>query len=444
MIEENYLPDVRNQYEELPYPERKPLDEMKRILMPMFDGIDRINHICHGGEKDFTRDSRILIAGGGTGDVTIFLAEQMRDTDCEIVYLDMTQASMNVARERADIRGLENITWVHDSILNLPSLGLGPFDHISCSGVLHHLEDPDAGLKALESVLADDGSMLIMVYAEYGRFVIYLMQKLLRLINHDTADSTQKLRNCRELMNSFHTQHWFQYAKKLYIKQHDIELYDLFLISRDRAYTVPELYDYIEGAGLEIVTLLYENENLGRSLYEPQAYLQDEVMLELIAKLPLREQQATAELLNGRMGKHTLYAARGSKSQPDSHSLDFIPSLPVTTTTVEAGYQQARQAAIAPGDIVVISVDTFNTNITTRKTPHVEGFFRHLDGNKTLREIYDGIISTSQDSELDYDKLGTEFEGLFLAMRKCDYLPMRHKSVPAYRTGEDIQRRAAY
>jgi len=435
---------MRAQYEELPYPERKPLDETKRILMPMFDGIDRINHICHGGKKDFTKNSRILIAGGGTGDSTIFLAEQMRHSDCEIVYLDMSQASMAVARERADMRGLENITWVHDSILNLPSLGLGPFDHISCSGVLMVLEDPDAGLKALESVLAEDGSMHIMVYAEYGRFAIYMMQNLLRLINHDTADTTQKLHNCRELMNSIHNQHWFHFAKHLYIEQRDIEIYDLFLISQDRAYTVPELYDYIEGAGLEIITLLYENEGLGNLLYEPQAYLQDKAMLESLAKLPLQERQASAELLNGRMGKHSLYAASGSKPQPDSRSLDFIPSLPVTTVNVEAGYQQVRQAVAAPGDFVVITVNVFNTNITVKKTPHVEGFFRHLDGNKTLREIFDRIIAANQGGGLDYDKLSTEFEDLFVAMRKCDYLPMRHKSIPAYRTGEDMVRHRAY
>jgi len=80
--------------------------------MAIFDGIDRINHLCHSGRKDFTTGSRILIAGGGTGDATIFLAEQLRDTSSEIVYLDFSQASMDVARKRADIRGLNNITWI--------------------------------------------------------------------------------------------------------------------------------------------------------------------------------------------------------------------------------------------------------------------------------------------------------------------------------------------
>jgi hypothetical protein len=303
------------------------------------------------------------------------------------------------------------------------------------------LEDPDEGLKALDSVLADGGSMHIMVYAEYGRFVIYMLQKMLRLINHDTVDVTQKLRNCRELMDGLHAQHWFQFAKHLYVEQKDIEIYDLFLISQDRAYTVPEIYEYIENAGLELITLLYENEGLGNALYQPKAYLHDKAMLESLAKLTLRERQAAAELLNGRMGKHSLYATRSKTPEPDSHSLDFIPSLPVTTR-LEEGYEHLRQVASASGDFIIINVEVFNTNITVRKTKHVNEFFRYLDGVRTLREIYDEIITNNSEDELGYDVLGDEFEGLFIAMKKCDYLPMRHKSVPAYRTIEDFKRQA--
>jgi 2-polyprenyl-3-methyl-5-hydroxy-6-metoxy-1,4-benzoquinol methylase len=37
------------------------------------------------------------------------------------------------------------------------------FDHIICTGVLHHLADPDAGLRALRSVLKPDGAMYLMI-----------------------------------------------------------------------------------------------------------------------------------------------------------------------------------------------------------------------------------------------------------------------------------------
>ena len=83
---------------------------------------------------------------------------------------------MDIAKQRASIRGLNNITWMHTSLLDLPSLDIGKFDYINCSGVLHHLESPQEGLAALNSVLKQDGAILIMVYAKYGRTAIYQIQ----------------------------------------------------------------------------------------------------------------------------------------------------------------------------------------------------------------------------------------------------------------------------
>jgi len=39
------------------------------------------------------------------------------------------------------------------------------FEHVVSTGVLHHLPDPDAGLRALHGVLAPNGALHLMVYA---------------------------------------------------------------------------------------------------------------------------------------------------------------------------------------------------------------------------------------------------------------------------------------
>ncbi len=70
---------------------------------------------------------------------------------------------MKIAKERTKLRKLDNITWVHDSILNLPTSRLGKFYFITRSGVLHHLENPQADLDALKSVLDPDGSIFLML-----------------------------------------------------------------------------------------------------------------------------------------------------------------------------------------------------------------------------------------------------------------------------------------
>src|SRR5207237_7568409 len=97
--------------------------------------------------------------------------------------LDISEKSNEIARRRAEVRKLANITWVHGSVLDLPSLKLGPFDYINCVGVLHHMGDLKAGLQALRSVLKDDGAMSLMLYGKYGRTGVYHLQAPCRRLN---------------------------------------------------------------------------------------------------------------------------------------------------------------------------------------------------------------------------------------------------------------------
>ncbi len=62
------------------------------------------------------------------------------------------------------------------------------FDLIVCTGVLHHLADPDAGLRALRSVLKPDGAMYLMVYAPYGRTGVYMLQDYCRRLGIGTSE----------------------------------------------------------------------------------------------------------------------------------------------------------------------------------------------------------------------------------------------------------------
>ncbi len=177
------LKQVKDHYLDYPYPYRNPEDDKNRLLKIYGDYLGEINHWLFNGKEDFKKGFRILIAGGGTGDSTVYLAEQLKDTDAEIVYLDFSKNSMKLAQERAKNRGLKNIKWINDSILNLSDLNLGKFDYIQCSGVLHHLESPDNGLRALVDVLSDRGGINVMVYAQIGRTGVYQIQDLMKKVN---------------------------------------------------------------------------------------------------------------------------------------------------------------------------------------------------------------------------------------------------------------------
>jgi len=267
MNSNRYIPQVRDQYEALPYPPREPAEEKSRLVRTWLDELAMINHYCFAGKQSFRNGFRVLVAGGGTGDSTIFLAEQLRRTDAEVVHLDISRAAIEVAQRRAEVRGLRNISWINDSLLALPELGLGKFDYINCLGVLHHLEDPDAGLRALRAACADSGALGIMVYAQHGRTGVYQMQEALRKINEGTSDHQTRLANAKEVLASAPPTNWFLRGDDLFIDHKvwgDAGIYDLLLHSQDRAYTVGELYDWITDRHGMHVELTYPGR--GRSI----------------------------------------------------------------------------------------------------------------------------------------------------------------------------------
>ena len=145
------MDEVRAQYEALPYPPRDPRDEAIRLITGTPSHILEINHYLFSGRLNFTRPFRALVAGGGTGDACIMLAQQLADRRCpgEVVYLDLSTASRQICEGRAKARGLRNINFLTGSLLDLPSMPIGQFDYIDCTGVLHHLPDPAAGMRAL-------------------------------------------------------------------------------------------------------------------------------------------------------------------------------------------------------------------------------------------------------------------------------------------------------
>ena len=319
---DNHLPNVRSQYEALPYPPCDPQDDHKRLVLTWLEDLPMINHYCFAGKQSFKHGFRALVAGGGTGDATIFLAEQLRHTDAEIVHLDMSQASIAIAQERAQIRGLTNIQWIYDSLLNLPRLyeqGLARFDYINCSGVLHHLAEPDAGLQALKSVLKDTGSIGLMVYATAGRTGVYQMQALMRLVNENVnaaGDEQRKIANTRDMLASLPASNWFRRSEDLHHdhKMGDAGIYDLLLHSQDRAYSVGELFDWLEtGNGFH---LQFSDVQRGRSPYLPHMVLGSKppAMAAALRQRPLRQQYEMAELMSGSIITHSLYLTPSSSS----------------------------------------------------------------------------------------------------------------------------------
>ncbi|MGH7044613.1 MAG: class I SAM-dependent methyltransferase [Acetobacteraceae bacterium] len=299
------------QYEAYPYPKRDPREEAKRLIVGSPGHLREIDHWVFGATRPAGRPLHALIAGGGTGDATVMLAQQMARAgrDGSVTWLDRSAAALRVARERALARRLTNIVWEQRSLLDLPGSGLGPFDYVDCCGVLHHLPDPAAGLRALTAVLAPGGGIGLMVYAPHGRTGVYMLQDALALLAPIAEAAPARIEIARRVLRHLPETAWFRFNRNFqdHINGGDAGVHDLLLNPRDRAFTVPQLAALLAGAGLEATAWI---EPLR---YDPLPLLPDPKLRARAETLDPTGRAALAEALSGNMSAHVLYCRRASE-----------------------------------------------------------------------------------------------------------------------------------
>ncbi|MBT5192235.1 MAG: class I SAM-dependent methyltransferase, partial [Rhodospirillaceae bacterium] len=388
--DDNSMTDpVRAQYENYPYPPRDPADEASRLIVGSPSHILEINHFLFNGRRDFSQLFRALFAGGGTGDATIMLAQQLADIEAnaEIIYLDISEASKDVAQARAQARGLTNIQFVTGSLNDLPTLGLGEFDYIDCCGVLHHLEDPVGGMSALRGALLPHGGMGVMLYAPLGRTGVYHVQALVRMMSENTAHDV-KLDIARRTLNSLPPTNWLK--RNPFVGDHtalgDAGIYDLLLHARDRAYSIMEIAELITRAEMRLVTFL------DPLRYEPAIYIQDEELAPRIRAMPAIQRCAFAELLCGNMKTHRFYAVRGDHTESTVALADSPDAVPVLREM--DGAAMARE--MATSRTMTVELDGIKAGFNLPQM--APAIFMLIDGKRSLTEIHEKIVAAAPEN----------------------------------------------
>lgn len=338
---------VKRQYEAYPYPDRDPADEAKRLITGSPSDLPEVDHFLFGGARDWRRPFRALVAGGGTGDALIQLAQKLADARCpaEITYLDMSAASRKVAEARAAARGLTSITFLTGDLLTAPDLG--PFDYIDCTGVLHHLPDPQAGFDALAAALADGGGLGAMVYAPYGRNGVYPLQAALREVTAEDETPEAEVATAKAVLGALPKSHGFAVNPHLVDhRQSDAGLYDLLLHSRDLPFDVDAVYDALEGAGLHLSGFMEP------ARYDPARYL-PEALQTRVADLAPRRAAALAERLAGDMKVHVFYAAKTpvAPAGPTAKARPRLNGVPARALGAEVAKKGGLRLTTAAGPV---------------------------------------------------------------------------------------------
>ena len=206
--------------------------------------------VARSGE--YKPDADILIAGCGTNQASVFA---YTNPAAKVVAVDISQPSLDHQQYLKDKHGLFNLELNLLPIEEVSTLGLD-FDLIVSTGVLHHMADPLAGMKALGGCLRQDGALAVMLYSRYGRLGVVLLVSVFRYMDVRHDDSSVKVVNdtFSVLAPEHPVQSYLRIARDL--QSSDAALVDTFLHGRQRSYSIDECIDLVTSAGLAFQGLL--------------------------------------------------------------------------------------------------------------------------------------------------------------------------------------------
>lgn len=291
--------DVRDFYERYPYP--RPIDSLEKYQQFWQDRQRRrADYHLFWPAQSYRDDQSILIAGCGTSQAA---KHALRWPAAQVTGIDFSATSVRCTEElkkKYDLRNLQVHQLPIDRVNDLQT----SFDQIVCTGVLHHLADPEAGLRALRAVLKPDGAMHLMVYAPYGRTGVYMLQEFCRRVGIHATDV-----EIRDLITTLKTLPPGHPLENLLREAPDFRqeaaLADALLHPQDRAYSVPQLFDFIEKAGLKFGRWIRQ------APYTPHCGVVAKIpQASRLTELSVAEQYAAVELFRGTMVRHSMVVYR--------------------------------------------------------------------------------------------------------------------------------------
>ena len=307
-------------YERYPYPPAvESLDRYRALVED--GGLRRQDHHLSWPARPFRDDHSILVAGCGTSQAAKYA---MRWPAARVTGIDVSARSVRCTEALKRRYRLENLQLRRLPVERAAELETC-FDQVVCTGVVHHLAAPAAGLRALRDVLAPDGALLLMVYAPYGRAGVYMMQEFCRRVGITPTD--EGIRALAATLDALPAAHPLRALRDAPDFHRAVGIADALLHPQDRAYSVPQLFELLEASGLVFQRWVRQ------APYSPRCGLAARVDGSArITRLAPPEQFAAVELLRGTMVRHSLIARReesgtgaGAISFDDDRCLDYVP-----------------------------------------------------------------------------------------------------------------------
>lgn len=236
---------VMNMYKEHPYPKWKGI-----YYIPSEINVHQRYYDRDLTEKnDSNIPKEILIAGCGTGQELVTVSKIYSNSN--ITAIDISLPSLSYAYKRAKDNDVNNFQLIHMDLLELVNYKK-KFDIINCSGVLHHMKDPELGLNALISCLKEDGYLNIGLYSRTARENITKLRKLIadNKLNNSQEEIT-KIR--RSIILGYDGYESFNHLLNVRDFYSFNEMQDLLFHPRELVFNLEEIDEMLRRNNLEFI-----------------------------------------------------------------------------------------------------------------------------------------------------------------------------------------------
>ena len=392
---------VRDFYDRYPYP--PPVDDLEKYQRLWQDPHRRrADFHLFWPDRSYREGYSILIAGCGTSQAA---KHALRRPEAQVTGIDISATSVRCTEELKRKYKITNLQIQQLPIDCLNDLEM-TFDQIICTGVLHHLADPDVGLSALRSVLKPDGAMHFMVYAPYGRTGIYMLQEFCRRIGISPTD--EEIRDLIAALRALPANHPLQnLLREAPDFRQEAALADALLHPQDRAYSVPQVFDFIERGGLTFGRWVKQ------APYSPRCGVMAHLpQISRMAQLSLAEQYAAVELFRGTMVRHSAIVYRNDRSvasQPISFAGDtWLGYVPIRMSETICVQERLPPGAAA----VLINQNHTYTDIFLTISSTEKRLFDAIDGDRNIGDILETTLPSSR-RQLWLDATRAFFERLW-------------------------------
>lgn len=375
--------EISEFYTKHPYP--PPLENLDRARdLWQDENTHRAEFHLMWPDREYRADFDVLVAGCGTWQAAKFALCHPR---AHVAAIDISPTSLEhteALKRKYDLTNLEARELPIENVAELDH----QFDMIVCTGVLHHLADPDAGLRALRTRLRPDGAMYLMLYAPYGRTGVSMLQEYCRKLGVGTSnEEIRDLTYTLQLLPQHHPLVLMVRGSRDSLQAE--ALVDALLNPRDRTYSVAQVFDFIERHDLSWGRWYWQAPYLphcGAFAVSPHAAR--------LAALPEREQYQAMELWRGLMTNHDFVvhpSGTGAKVRFDDESyLRYVP--------IRRAWTSCVTDQLPPGAVgVLLNRTHLFDDLYIPVSADEKEIYEAIDGQRSVSEI---LELTAKDASL--------------------------------------------